>query len=141
MAYGQNFISSARRHLQSASSLYAATSAGAQPGAKAVAGYLFGISGELALKEIMRVSGMRPLSPNDRRNDPFYAHFPALKTLLRDTARGRRSAELRRIAENSTLFQHWDTDMRYAPTSDIPDGWIVTWKQSAEELVELMNLP
>lgn len=141
MAYSQNLMVSARRHLHSASLLFGSESAGSQPGAKAVAGYLFGLSGELALKEIMRMSGMRPLQPADRRNDPFYAHFPELKTLLRDSAKGRRSGELRRLAENSNLFQNWDTEMRYAPTSEIQESWIRTWKQSAEELIKLMDSP
>src|SRR4051812_19529563 len=84
VAYGQNLASAARRHLRSAQLLLRVVAAGAQPGCRAVAGYLFGLSAELALKEIMRDSGMTPLSPDDRHNDPFYAHFPSLKTLLRD---------------------------------------------------------
>jgi hypothetical protein len=138
VAYRQDFLSSARRHLASATALFSSTAPGAQPGCQAVAGYLYGITGELALKHMMRQSGMQP--GGERRNDPFHAHFPTLKTLLRDTARGRRAGELRRLAEDSSLFQNWDTDMRYAPSSDVDPRWVSQWKQRAEELVETMDL-
>lgn len=141
MTYRQDFASSARRHLKCASLLFSSEVAGAQPGCKAVAGYLFGVSGELAVKQIMRASGMKPLPPEDRRDDPYFAHFPALKTLLRDSAMGRRSGELRRLAEDHGLFQNWDTDMRYAPTSDIQAGWVAEWKRRAELLVADMDAP
>jgi hypothetical protein len=84
---------------------------------------------------------MKPLPSNERRDDPYYAHFPILKTLLRDSAKGRRAGELRRVADNGRLFQHWDTDMRYAPTSDIQGEWVADWKKDAEELVDRMNIP
>jgi hypothetical protein len=105
-----------------------------------VAGYLFGLSGELAVKAIMRESGMVPLAADSRREDPFYAHFPALKSRLLDTVAGRRSGELRRIAETSALFQNWDTDMRYAPTGHIEVAWVESWKISARDLVDKIDL-
>jgi len=135
MAYGKDFAKSARRHLCAADELVALQSGGSQPGCRAVAGYLFGLSGELALKEIMRDSGMSPLAPSSRKDDPFWAHFPRLKSLLVDQAKGRRSDELKKIAEEPSLFQHWDIDMRYAPTKDIKDRWVMTWQRSARELV------
>ena len=142
MAYRQDLSTSAKRHLRAAQELRSTTSAGSQPGCKAVAGYLYGLSGELAVKAIMRDSGMVPLGQESRKDDPFYAHFPDLKTQLRDTARGRRSGELRlrKVAETSALFQNWDTDMRYAPTGDIQDAWIEAWRMSAEDLVARMDL-
>ena len=139
MPYRKDFAVSARRHLRAADELHATASAGSQPGCGAVAGYLFGLSGELAVKEIMRSSGMMPLSAQERRDDPFYAHFPELKTRLRDAAQGRRAGELRKIAETATLFQHWDTDMRYAPTADVNGAWVEAWKSSAHELFNRMD--
>jgi hypothetical protein len=139
MAYREDLQNSARRHLRAADELRGLASGGSQPGCRAVAGYLFGVSGELAVKAIMRDSGMRPLTAERRRDDPFYAHFPELKTQLRDTAKGRRSLELRRIGETAALFQFWDTNMRYAPTGDIEDAWVDSWKTSAHELVNLMD--
>lgn len=130
---------SARRHLRSASNLFDSTAAGDQPGCRAVAGYLFGLSGELAVKELMRLSGMKPLE--NRRDDPYYAHFPHLKTLLREAASGRRAGELLKVALDPRLFSNWDTDMRYAPTADIQAQWIAAWKDQAESLVSQMELP
>lgn len=139
MAYSEDLANSARRHLRAADELYNSASSGAHPRCKAVAGYLYGLAGELALKEIMRASGLRPLERSERRNDPFYAHFPDLKTMLQDVAEGRRAGELRKISNDSRLFQNWDTDMRYAPTSDIDIRWIDMWQRQAETLLASME--
>ena len=140
MAYGQDLTNAARRHLKAAQDLHDTKEAGARPGCKAVAGYLFGLSGELALKEMMRASGMKPLAESERRDDPFFAHFPKIKTQIRDIAQGRNSGRLKRFALDSALFQNWDTNMRYAQTSDIQEVWITAWKASAELLVSEMDL-
>lgn len=138
MSYGQDLQGSARRHLRAATEVHQVVGAGTQPGCKAVAGYLYGLAGELAVKSLMRKSGMAPLPPERRRDDPYYAHFPELKTRLRDMAQGRRSGELLAIA-NSSHFNNWSTDMRYAPTADIQSGWIDAWRASAHSLVEIMD--
>lgn len=139
MAYRQDLQGSARRHLRAATELDQVVSAGSQPGCKAVAGYLYGLAGELALKALMRDSGMTPLSPKERRSDPYFAHFPELKTQLLDAAQGRRSGELLAIAKSND-FQNWDTVMRYASTADVLPGWIDAWKVSAHKLVETMEI-
>lgn len=141
VGYQRDLKSAARRHLRAAQMLYESCAAGAQPGCRAVAGYIFGLAGELAVKHMMRESGMEELPASERRNDPFFAHFPALKSLLADKIQGRRDGELRRIAEDSRLFQCWATDMRYAPTTDILGTWVDAWKRSAEELVDRMDIP
>ena len=138
MAYSQDMRKSARRHLRAAQVLYERNGSGEQPGCKAVAGYLFGLAGELAIKELMRDSGMSPLPPAQRRDDPFFAHFPELRTML-STAKGRRSGELRRFSEDSRLFRNWDIEMRYAPTKDIAANLVETWKESAEQLIGRME--
>jgi hypothetical protein len=138
MAYTQNVKVAAHRHLNSALVLHAQTSAGSQPGCRAVAGYLFGLAGELAVKQIMRDSGMKPLAATDRKDDPFYAHFPDLKKMLA-TAHGRRSQELRKLSENSSLFHNWDVAMRYAPTAEINPNHVDAWKASAEALIDRME--
>jgi hypothetical protein len=137
MAFTQNVEKAARRHLRAAQVLHSQAAPSDQPGCRAVAGYLFGIAGELAIKEIMRNSGMKPSPDLQRRNDPFFAHFPILKTLL-STAIGRRAGELRQLAADPQLFRNWDTTMRYAPTNDINDTWVEAWKESAEELINRM---
>lgn len=138
MAYSQDVKIAARRHLRAAQVLYEQSGPGDQPGCRAVAGYLFGLAGELAIKELMRGSGMKPLPLEQRKDDPFFAHFPVLKTLL-STANGRRAGELRKLSEDPRLFQHWDIAMRYAPTRDIDANWVDTWKESAERVFERME--
>lgn len=140
MPYRQDLTISARRHLKAAQVLCETDRAGAQPGGRAVAGYLFGLAGEIAVKQIMRASGMKELPHARRWEDPFYAHFPELKTYLAKEAGGRRADELRQLAENPRLFQHWDTKMRYASTADIKDEWVASWRESAERMVEKMGL-
>ena len=102
MAYRIDLLGAARRHFRSGSELYGLASAGAQPGCKAVAGYLFGLSGELAVKAMMRDSGMTPLSGQAWRDDPYYAHFPRLKELLKDMASGRRQGQFDLVPEKRT---------------------------------------
>ena len=135
MAYKQDLRDAARRHLQTAQVLYEQDEPGLKPRCKAVAGYLFGLAGELAVKEMMRDSGMQPAT--EIRDDPYYAHFPSLKNMLA-LASGRRAGELHKVAQNPQLFQNWDIRMRYAPTSDIQPAWVEAWKKSAEELVDRM---
>jgi hypothetical protein len=120
----------ARRHLKAAQVLYAQDGAGLQPGCMAVAGYLFGLAGELAVKELMRDSGLKPLEDKDRHDDPFYAHFPTLKILLA-TASGRRAGELRKVSEDASLFQYWNIE--------INAKWVAAWKDCAEQLIERME--
>ena len=138
MAYSRDMRKAAHRHLRAAQILHGQFGAGDQPGCKAVAGYLFGLAGELAVKELMRDSGMPTLPPAERHDDPFFAHFPELKTML-STDKGRRSGELRKLSEDSSLFQDWDIAMRYAPTMEIKTNWVDRWKISAELLIERME--
>ena len=139
MAYSHNYQISARRHLKAAETLYGQDGGGAQPGAKAVAGYLYGLAGELAVKQMMTPSGMRPLAEEQRRNDPFFKHFPELKSQLQTAATGRRSGELLTIARTAQTFQEWSTDMRYAPTQEIPARRVDGWKDDAKKLVNQMQ--
>lgn len=138
MAYSQDMRVAARRHFRAAQVLYRQAGSGDQPGCKAVAGYLFGVAGELAVKKLMLDCGMRPSQESERRDDPFFAHFPALKKML-GLGSGRRSGELRKVSEDVGLFQNWDTKMRYAPTKDIDARWVDAWKASAERLIDWME--
>lgn len=140
MASKQDLAGSARRHLDAGRYLHEDKKPGRSPGSKAIAGYLYGLAGELALKQLMRRSGMRPLPEVERRDDPFYAHFPHLKTLLLDQASGRLDSDLRSIASRSELFQYWTIEMRYAPTDTIDPIHTNRWRDQAEELVARMNI-
>lgn len=132
MNYNSCMQKAAHRHFQAAEHLSATHR-------KDVAGYLYGIAAECAIKEIMRKSGMRPLAFTERRNDPFYAHFETLKTLLRDTASGRLGTELRHYSENSTFMQYWDTSMRYSDGKDIRTNSVDSWQKDAEQVIATMN--
>ena len=139
MAYSHDYQISARRHLKAADALYALNAGGAQPAAKAVAGYLYGLTGELAVKRMMIQSGMRPLAAEHRRNDPFYKHFPELKTFLLTAATGRRSGELLKVAQSAKIFQEWSTDMRYAPTQEVLAERVNDWQATAKQLIGQME--
>ncbi|MEQ1955389.1 hypothetical protein [Mesorhizobium sp. CN2-181] len=127
----------ARRHLKAAQKLYDEQQPTAKPGCRAVSGYLFGLAGELAVKHMMSRSGMKPDS-GDRRNDPFYAHFPSLRTMVADAAHGRLQGRLKQISA-SGVFENWSTDMRYAPTAEIKDSWVDKWRTQATDLVDKMG--
>lgn len=137
MAYGYDMAGAARRHLKAAQKLYDEQQPGDKPGCRAVSGYLFGLAGELALKHMMSCSGMKP-NPNDKRNDPFYAHFPSLRTMVADMAYGRLQGALKRISD-SGVFENWSTDMRYAPTTQIQAAWVDKWKAQATDLVDKLG--
>ena len=132
--YSIDLAKSARRHLATATHL---DDVGSKHGA--IAGYLFGIAAECAMKEIMRDSGMRRLPPEKRRDDPFYAHFPQLKTMLRNAAHGRRAGELRKWSEDDNFMREWDTDMRYAPGKDVEPADVVRWRGNAELVLQAMS--
>jgi hypothetical protein len=139
MAYRQDLKGSARRHLAAAARLHEDSQPGTKPGNRAVAGYLFGLAGELALKHIISDSGMEPLEEDDERGDPIYAHFPKIKTFLLYTAEGRRQGDLLKYARDSSLFREWDIAIRYARTSDISETLTSLWKSQAEALVANME--
>lgn len=133
--YAVDMRAAAHRHFQAAEQLYG-DGLGHR---KDVAAYLFGLSGECALKYMMQSAGMGPLPEAERWRDPFYAHFERLKTALRDVVSGRRSKQLRQHAEDTTLMQHWDVSMRYSHGKDIKNEWIDRWRSNAKMLVDAMD--
>ena len=139
MAYSTDLQNAARRHLLGARILDEQSSAGAQPGCRALAGYVYGLAAELAIKEIMRQSGIPRLGPDKRKNDPYWKHFPELKDLLALQLRGRREGELRKYVEDKNLFANWSIGMRYARSEEVNPVWIAKWKKSAEDLIARMN--
>ncbi len=128
MAYGTDLPASARRHLEAAHLLY---DAGKR---RDVAGYL-SIAAECAVKAMMAEAGLRPLAKDKRREDPFYAHFPELKTLLRDSQLGRAAMPLLKFIDSSNFMGQWDTDMRYCKGDDIDQNWVERWRDQAKDAV------
>lgn len=105
--------------------------------APAVAGYLYGLAAECALKHAMWKSGMR--ERGNKNDDPFYAHFELLKTLLRDNAQGRLASKLLQIAENSRFMQRWDVTMRYSDGQLVDRNMVDRWKNDASLALILMD--
>ena len=136
MAYSLDLRNSAERHFRAAEKL---NDPAHRPATPDVAGYLYGVAAECALKQIMRESGIRPLPAEERRDDPYFAHFPTLKTMLRDNIHGRRAGELRRFAEDDALMSEWDTAMRYAPGKEITERRVGRWREHAQRLVHAME--
>ena len=132
MAYGTDLAGAAQRHFDAAEHL----NHPAPRGKRDVAGYLYGIAAECALKQIMQRSNMRPVAYGD---DPFYMHFPEIKTALLDTARGRHMSRLHRHANNGSLMSEWDIRMRYAGGPEVLQKPIDRWRDQARELVREMH--
>jgi len=131
--FSQDMRAAAYRHLQAGEHLTGTHR-------KDVAGYLFGIAAECALKNMMAASGMRRLSETERRDDPFYAHLENLKGMLRDTASGRLATDLRRYAENTSFMQHWDVSMRYSDGKEVRSQWVDRWQRDATDVIGAMDM-
>lgn len=139
MAYTEDLRDAARRHQHAGVALQGGDRPHEARQHAAVAGYLYGLAAECALKALMRSSGMWPRAPSERADDPFYAHFPTLKTLLRDSVHGRLAERLRAHAVDGGLFRDWDIAMRYAPGREIPPERVESWRGQARALLAEME--
>ena len=101
-----------------------------------VAGYLYGIAAECAIKAMMLEANLWPLpDPAKRAGNPYYAHFPELRTMLRDGLQGRRGTPLIRFVSRNNFMSNWSTNMRYAKGSSIDVAWVKLWSQQAQDAV------
>ena len=132
MVYENCMRTAANRHYEAAEDLM-------KTNRKDVAGYLYGLAAECAIKQAMLTSGMRTLPLAQRKDDPFYAHFESLKTLLRDNAHGRLKEKLRRIAESSSFMQYWDVTMRYSDGKTISLPMVQKWRDQALLALAMMD--
>jgi hypothetical protein len=128
MAYAIDMQAAARRHLAAANTLASADR-------RDVAGYLYGIAAECAIKAMMREAGFRLPSPQTRRDNPFFAHFPELRTILRDLLQGRRGTPLLGFIQDDAFMNNWSTRMRYSHGRDIHENWISVWASQARQAV------
>src|SRR5271166_4619837 len=87
MAFATDMSAAARRHLEAGDSLAKGRKR------RDVAGYLYGIAAECAIKAMMLELGMRPVADRRTADDPFFAHFPELRSMLRDALSRRRGNE------------------------------------------------
>jgi hypothetical protein len=127
MPYSIDMPASARRNLMAAEALPAARFD--------VAGYLFGLAAECAVKAMMIELGLKPRPAAERRDDPFYQHFPALLVSARNAAKGRRSATLSRILATPQYMANWEIEMRYAAPGDVSAASVQRWAKHAKQTV------
>lgn len=121
MAFIHKLPEAAHRHLQAADMLCA------DPGhRKDVAGYLYGIAAECAIKQMVIPL---PLSAEHDKKAIEYAHFPELRTRLRDALRGRNVKPISTFVFNDAFMNHWNIKMRYADARQIKAEWVETWQQ------------
>jgi hypothetical protein len=137
MAYGIDLVSAAGRYFHSAEELYLAQSAGCRRRCKAVAGYLYGIAGELAVKELLRKTVQTKSTKFGQAPNPNYMHFPELKSAMKEQP-GRLSERLRKLGENDSWFQNWDIAMRYAATDEIDEKSVERWREHAKGALTIM---
>ena len=125
MAFTVDLPAAARRHLQAADSLDGGHR-------RDVAGYLYGIAAECAVKSMMEEIAVRV-------NEIFYAHFPELRTLLRDRLQGRRAGPLATLIQDDGFLNHWNAKMRYSSSREIKEDWVDTWREQARKAVATMG--
>lgn len=125
MAFSSDMPAAARRHLEAGNKLKIGNR-------RDVAGYLYGLSAECAIKALMLEAGFRPTK---ERSDPFYLHFPQLRTLLLDSLQGRRAGTLSRLVVNANFFSNWAIEMRYSKGDEILKKWIDVWAEQATQAV------
>ena len=89
------------------------------------------------MKQILRLS--TNWRAPERDDAAFWAHFPELKALVRDSAQGRYASVLRKLCENAGFMNQWHVKMRYGPRKDIPDGLVEKWRAHAAEAIAAME--
>lgn len=126
MAYSVDMRAAANRHLEAADKLVLA-------GCEGSAAYLHGIAAECAVK------AMAVTLPCARQHDILMAHFPELRTLLRDALKGRAAQPLLRILTNDAYLNEWEIRVRYAPSHEIRRKPLADWAKQARQTVNIMG--
>lgn len=130
MAFTIDMAIAARRNLDAALKLEAERK-------DIVAGYLFGIAAECALKAMM--VHLRLPNPTKREDDPRFAHFPDLRILLSDQMSGRGSAPLNRFIYDHNFFSGWSILIRYADGKGFDAARVRSWSKQARDVVGLIG--
>jgi hypothetical protein len=129
MAYQIDLPASARRHWHDGCKLLKARRAQA-------AGYHFGFAAECAVKSIFYRYKI-PRS-NERRDDPYWAHFPDLRTQLIRDGKGRLSDKLYHLISQESFMQGWDTNIRYAADGSVDEPRAARWRDQADAIFGLV---
>lgn len=109
MAFTTSMKDAAHRHHDAANKLH-------EENKRAAAAYLYGLAAECAVKALLEKQRVRPRA-NDRKSDPYYAHFPELRPLLEDTLSGRGATLFKPFLKD--FMNEWEITLRYAPNSEI----------------------
>lgn len=131
MAFSISMEKAARRHFLAGEYLFNNTDR------QDVAGYLYGLAAECAIKEMLSRTGIG-LGSLDRRDNPIFAHFPELKRLLRNHIKGRNAQVLQQFLQDRYM-QEWDITMRYAPANDIKSAMVSLWRENAKQAINAMS--
>jgi hypothetical protein len=124
MPYQINLVDSARRHWIDGQELLKARRA-------QTAGYHFGFAAECAIKTALYKHNIIPRG-DDRRDDPYWVHFPKLRTLLVRDGKGRLSQKLYDLISHGSFMQDWDTDIRYAADGSVDTSRAMKWRDQAD---------
>lgn len=95
---------------------------------RATAGYLYGIAAECAIKALFRGISWT----TDSRDGPVYAHFPELKSKLRDAISGRGAAQLARFTDQHYM-EGWAINIRYSDGTRPDAATLERWRANADE--------
>lgn len=95
---------------------------------RTTAGYLYGIAAECAIKALFRDNSWT----TDSRDGPVYAHFPGLKTKLRDAIAGRGAAQLARFVDQDYMAG-WAIDIRYSDGTRPDSATLESWRVHADQ--------
>jgi hypothetical protein len=130
MQYPPDMPAAARRHLTAADAL------NSPQGRSDVAGYLYGIAAECAIKAMMLETNLWPVPDRaNRAGSPYFEHFPHLRTMLRDSLEGRQGTPLVQFVNNDAFMSNWSTNMRYAKGTSVDLAWVATWARQARDAV------
>jgi hypothetical protein len=125
MSYDVDMPAAARKNIQAADLLDGSRR-------RDVAGYLYGLAAECAVKAMMVEAGIR-------LDSLFYLHFPELNTGLRDRLQGRRGGPLNRLVLDLTFMSAWNIKMRYAKLGQVADVWVDRWREQARRAVNTIG--
>lgn len=94
---------------------------------RTTAGYLYGIAAECAIKALFRDN----FWTTDSRDGPVYAHFPQLKTKLRDAIKGRGATHLTQFTDQHYM-EGWAIDIRYSDGTRPDVETLEKWRAHAD---------
>ncbi len=95
---------------------------------RTTAGYLYGIAAECAIKALYRGYSWT----DDSRDGPVYAHFPRLKSKLRDAISGRGATQLARFT-NQHYMEGWAINIRYSDGIRPDAATMERWRADADK--------